>query len=177
MLMDIRKEISENNVVVMVIPNKKYSSTLLENIKQLSSVYSKICYVSLSTPYEELTENFKKSGIDNSKFFFIDCITEKIKEARKDNILYVSSPRALTELNITINKVLDMNEIPLTIFDSLSTLLVYEGSMTVIKFMHSIISTFRTYGAKCVFTCMKDDINADMMKDLNMFADRLIETE
>lgn len=171
--MDIKKDINENNIIVLIISNKKYSAILEDTVKALASAYSKLCYTSLNKPYDKLLNEFKKNNIDAGKFFFIDCVSEKISTGK--NVLYVSSPRSLTELNITINKVLDAGDIQLTIFDSLSTLLAYEGSMTVIKFLHSIISAFRTYGSKCIFTCMKDDVNADIIKDLKMFADKVVE--
>lgn len=173
--MDIKKDISENNIVVLIIPNKKYPKVLEDATRALASAYSKICYISLNEAYDKLLDGFKKKGIDNKKFFFIDCVSEKISKDK--NVLYVSSPRALTELNITMNKVLDMGGIQLTIFDSLSTLLAYEGSMTVIKFLHSIISALRTYSSRCIFTCMKDDVNADIIKDLRMFADKVVEVD
>jgi len=113
---------------------------------------------------------------DLKKFFFIDAVTASVKTPEEnDNVVFISSPRALTELNITLNKVLEVGNLDCTVFDSLSTLLVYEDQMTVIRFVHNVMAKLRTTNSKGVFTALKEDITTNLMKDLNMFADKVVE--
>ena len=172
----IESAIKNNDILVFLVPNTKYSECLEKIVSNISKKFERICYVSLNKPYTTICRELENKKIDTEKFFFIDAVSQKI-ESDKEHVLYVSSPRALTELSITINKVLEIGSVQVVVFDSLSTLLVYEGSMTVIKFVHSIISTIRNMKAKAVFTCLKEDISNDLIKDLNMFADDLIELE
>lgn len=172
---DIKEGIKNNKIVVFVIPNKEYAARLEEIITALSKVYKSMCYVSLNKPYNVLINKLKKSKIDTEKFFFIDCITESVEgNAVKDHVFYVYSPKALTELSITIKKVLDKAKIEITIFDSLSTLLIYEEIVNVIRFTQSLMTTLRTRGSGGIFTCLKEGISEDLIKDLNMFADKVI---
>lgn len=173
--MDIKKEISENNTLILLLPNKKYPVILNDINKTLSTTYSKICYISLNKSYNTVVNNLKKSGAKTDKFLFIDGVSKQSKQEK--NVFYVSSPNAITELNITVNMALDTGNIRLVIFDSFSSFLAYEEAMTVIKFLHSMISTFRAYGTKCIFIFLKDDTKSDLITDLNMFADKVIEVK
>ena len=169
---DFTKEIKDNDILVFVIPNKDYSDSLEEIVKTLSKMYNKICYISLNKPHNSLLKTFEEGGMDTEKFLFIDAVG---KGSNEKNVIYVSSPKALTELSITINKVISGGLIDSSLFDSLSTLLVYEEASTVIKFSHSIISTFRNKGVKAVLTCLEGDVKSELIKDLSMFADKIVE--
>jgi hypothetical protein len=170
MVEDIRKGIKENDIMVFVIPNKDYRTALVKIAKALSKLHKKICYISLNKPHKALLKEFEKNGIEHNKFLFIDCVGKGPSEG----VLYVSSPKALTEMNITINKALARG-IESNLFDSLSTLLIYEQPSTVIKFTHSVISSFRNKGIKAVFTCLKGDAKSELIKDLSMFVDNVVE--
>lgn len=162
----------------MLLPNKVYSEKMKEIAKTVSELSERLCYVTLNKPYKTLLKDFEKSKIDSNKFFFIDCVTKKVKEEKvKEQVVYVSSPKALTEINIVMKKVLNAGKVNSTIFDSLSTLLVYEGSHAVVRFAHSIISMFRTLGSKGILISLEEDLHSELIKDLNMFVDKVVELE
>ncbi len=46
--------------------------------------------------------------------------------------------------------------------------------MTSIKFVHSIVSKIRSADKKCIFFSLKEDADSDMMKDVNMFVDKVV---
>jgi archaellum biogenesis ATPase FlaH len=173
--MNIKKEIEENQIIVVIIPNELYLKKLIFLIKLLIE-NGEILYVNINKPYSSLIEVFRKKGIPVDRFFFIDTVTKTVVEPEPvENVEFVSSPSALTELSIAISKMLRNKKFYCVLFDSLSTLLVYEGSLTVIKFTHSLMSKFRALNSKGVFTVLKGDIKTELIKDLNMFADRIID--
>lgn len=160
----------------MLLPNNVYSERVKEIAKIVSKLSERVCYVTLNKPYKTLLKDFEKSKIDSNKFFFIDCVTKKVKnEEASGQVVYVSSPKALTEINIVMKKVLNAGKIDSTIFDSLSTLLVYEGSHAVVRFSHSIISMFRTLGSKGILISLREDMQNELINDLNMFVDKVVE--
>jgi len=163
----------KGEIAVFVIPDKLYVSKIKELVSSLSSDYSRICYVSLNKPYPVISESLKKQGIDTKKFFFVDCTGNPSKN--EGQVVYVSSPKALTEMSITITKVLEMGKIEALIFDSLSTLLIYEQPSTVVKFTHSLISALRSRNAAGFFMCLKGGTGSEIVKDISMFADRIEE--
>jgi len=154
---NVKKAIDENEITLLLLPNESYSKRV-NDIARIVSESGKTCYVAANKPHQTLMKEFEKSGIDSKNFFFIDCVTKGSPTDEK--VIYVSSPKALTEMNIAIKKVLEMEKIKLTLFDSLSTLL---------------ISVFRTLGSKGVLITLKDDAKSELIKDLNMFVDKVVE--
>lgn len=163
---------SEKGIILFVIPEKNYASAIGSIASSVSSAYSRICYVCLSKPYQAILDSFKKHGISQSKFFFVDC-TGKGSEG-KEQVVYVSSPKALTEMSITIGKVIQLGKIEALILDSLSTLLVYEQPSTVVRFVHSLISMLRENKVNGYMICLKGGMNLGVVKDISMFADRVM---
>jgi hypothetical protein len=60
--------------------------------------------------------------IRTDKFFFLDAVTKET--ASEYQVLYLTGPGALTELNIGMRNALEMKGIDAVLFDSLSTLLI-----------------------------------------------------
>ena len=173
---DVKKEIKENYIIIFSISGKEYSSKLEEIVGASAKAFSKICYVSLNKPYDTLVPIFKKLGIETGKMIFVDCVTAGFsKHVDGLNVVSVSSPKALTEMNIAINKTSDREKFQGLVFDSLSTLLVHEQPSTVIKFSHSVISKLRTAESHGVFMCLREDMKGELMKDLSMFVDKIVE--
>ncbi|MBU0763103.1 MAG: hypothetical protein KKD39_08775 [Candidatus Altiarchaeota archaeon] len=83
----------------------------------------------------------------------------------------------MTELSVSISKLMDAGTCKLIFFDSLSTLLVYESDTTIAKFVHFLMAKVRVTGCNAIFTCLKQDADSLLVKDINMFADRVIDVE
>lgn len=163
---------NKSEISVLVISDKSYPSKMKELVSSISSDYSRICYVSLNKPYSAALDSIGKSGANPKKFFFVDCTGTPPKN--EGQVVFVSSPKALTEMSITIGKVMEMGKIEVLIFDSLSTLLVYEEPFTVVKFTHSLISALRAKKAAGVLVCLEGWKSAELVKDISMFADRVV---
>ena len=171
----ILNELNKNQILVFLIPNDKYSESMIDISKLVSKKFNNLCYITLNKPFDTITLLFKENKINTDKFFFIDGATSGFKEPKDVlDVVFISSPKSLTELNININKIINKRKIPIIIFDSLSTLLVYEQPSTVIKFTHSVISSMRTSKVKCIFTALEKDIESELIKDLGMFVDRIV---
>ena len=172
---NVGKLLKEGGVIVALVSKDKYSEA--ENLIAKESVaIQKTCYVSLNKPYNTLVAAFTKSGIDVKKMVFVDSASSGFGEPKDGlKVVQISSPKALTELNIAINKIIDGEKIKQLVFDSLSTLLVYEQASTVIKFSHSVISKLRSAGVNAVFLALKEDVQNELIKDLSMFVDKVAE--
>ena len=168
-----RGSFAKEGITIFVITETEYTSQLKGIISSASSSYSRICYVSLNKPCSTVLDTIKKYGVDPKKFFFIDCTEGQVDE-KAGQVVNVSSPKALTEMSITIGKVLDLGKIEALIFDSLSTLLVYEEPFTVVKFTHSLISSLRGKKVSGFLMCLEGGKTTDIIKDISMFADRVV---
>ncbi|MCJ7646936.1 hypothetical protein MUO65_08610 [bacterium] len=163
-------------ITIFLFSEKDYARKMENIMLSTSSAYSRICYVSLNKPHAVLSDSFKKSGIDLKKIFFIEC-TGNAGGGKWEQVVYVSSPKALTEMSITIGKVIEMGKIEALIFDSLSTLLVYEDPSTIVKFTHSLISILRSKNVSGFLMCAKSGQSEAIIKDISMFADRVWNNE
>jgi hypothetical protein len=165
----------ENQIMVLIMPEENYLDRLMNVIKDMSSLPGRLCYISLNRPYNSLITTFHKAGIDTQKIYFIDAITKTAQMPQNTpECEFVSSPGALTELSVAISKVMDSGQFKYIVFDSLSTLLVYESDTTIAKFVHFLMAKVRVAGCNALFTCLKQDSDSVLIKDINMFADKVI---
>ena len=107
--MDIAKELSSNQTVLLLMPSMEYNDIIVDTIKKLSK--KSVCYVTLNKTFDSLKELFKKKKVNVDNITFIDTISMRIKEApdQTKNCYFVSSPEALTELSLTILKFVKHN--------------------------------------------------------------------
>jgi hypothetical protein len=171
--MKLENCVKENKIVIFVVSNKKYVNQLNEITSAVTKTNKNILYVTLNKSYKVLAESFEKKGIDTKKITFIDSVSGGVQKPKDYKVYFVSSPKALTELSITINETMKQN-IDIMVLDSLSTLLVYEDPLTVVKFVHSIVSKIRDVNKKCVMTSLSEDAGKSILKDLSMFVDKVI---
>jgi archaellum biogenesis ATPase FlaH len=151
-----------------------FSSQIQTLTKSLVSLSKTICYVSLNKPSPTIKSDLEKIGVSTEKIFFVDAVSSKAGSTSPDkSVIMVSSPNALTELSIAINKGIGLWKADVILFDSLSTLLVYEGTSSILKFVHSMTNSLRVKGLSCVFTILKQDLKEELAKDLGMFADMI----
>lgn len=176
MSVNISATIKSNQIIVFVVSPKDFSKQLQDITKAMAETKKAICYVSLNKPYKIIQGSLEKAGIPVEKMYFVDAVSSKVGSVKPGKtVLMVSSPNALTELSIAINKGVEMWKADTVLFDSLSTLLVYEGASSVLRFVHSVINALRVKGLSCVFTVLKQDLKEELAKDLGMFADKVEE--
>ncbi len=163
-------------MTLVIIPNKRYLKNMVVLVKDLDKKYERICYVSLNEIFNHLTQNFEKNAINTNKFFFIDAITKSSVASipQEDNCIFVLSPNSLIELSVAITKTLERREPDVLLFDSLSTLLIYEKETTVTKFIHSLIGKIKAASSDCILTALETDAESEAIKDLGMFVDEVL---
>jgi archaellum biogenesis ATPase FlaH len=158
-----------------------YENKLFEMIKQAGKTGKKICYVCLSSTYKDVIESFKKKGIDPKAFFFIDVLSAHYENCEKmENCMFVSSPAALEEIRDAIIKAVKENDCGMVIFDTISSLLIYQESFSIVKFTNSFLANKLQEKIKKVFIVLKDserlkNENSSLAKDISMFADKTVQ--
>ncbi|MEM2878628.1 MAG: hypothetical protein QXG10_03675 [Candidatus Hadarchaeales archaeon] len=163
-------------VFVSLIPARKYPEFMDSITKFASGKWKKICMVSLTKPCSTLVESFKRAGIDPKKFFIVDAISQTAGGAEKaDNVAFVSSPAAVTELGIKIGETLKKDRPEFLIFDSISVMLIYVQEQEVLKFIHTLVSRFRASGIRSLFTVLLEDTETRVVRNICMFADAIID--
>jgi len=175
-MIDLKKEIREKQISVVMIPNERYKEDMIEITKYITLNFKKPCFVNLNRPYSALVETLTRYGIDHKKIFFIDGIT-KIATEKSDeikNCVFLAAPNNLVELSLTITKTFETLHPDVFVFDSLSTLLIYENINTVTKFVQGLAGKIRTYGSTTIFTALEGDTETQLIRELKSFVDNVV---
>ena len=149
-LTNIKKQLSVNQVRLLVMKRGEYDKITSEVVKQLSG--KSVCYITLNKTFDSLKEVFERRKIDLKDAVFLDAISQSIKETFKQarGCYFVSSPGSLKELSKIIDKFLRHN-FEYLIFDSLTTLLVYQKERAATKFVSELIRKVRKSKTKAIF--------------------------
>jgi len=120
------------------------STLIITNVENLQDEINRIIkargnipliYVSLNKDHESVEKYLKEQGLDVSKIFFIDCLTNEQKN--KDVILVY--PTQLDKLNLVINMFIkEISGKKVLLVDALSTLLIYNNENKVAQFVKSV---------------------------------------
>jgi len=171
----IEKQLKEKDIAIIVMPKTDYSENIMKLVKIISKISNSICYVSANKPEKTLIKMLNENCIDPKKFLIIDCITETA-ERKKDKNIFVKSPANLTGVNLAIKEAIDLG-VDSIFIDAISTFMIYEQGVVVIKFAHNLITKLRELEKKCIFIVMKEDINRALLDDLDMFVDVVCDYE
>lgn len=173
MISHLKKFLATTQVMVVFVPNMEYKDTLMQISDLLNKNYKKILYVSINRPCSVLISTFEQNKMDYSKFHFIDCVT-KTELSSMENCTHIASPNSLIELSLAISDVMESQKPEIMLFDSPSTLLIYNKEDHVIKFIHSLISKLAIWDSKGLFTVPEESAGILMVKDIEMFVDKTI---
>jgi len=137
-------------------------------------------YVTFNRPYNTLKISIAEQGIDVSKLFFIDLITESAggsaERSSEDKCFFVSSPKNLTELSILMEQA--MLRLPrekrFVFIDSISTMLIYNDPDTVLRFIHSLTGKMRLLGITGIIFLLEKESDEKFKAQVAQFCDKVI---
>ena len=177
-MLNVKKDLESYQNTLIRIPSEVYSDFVTFLPKHLGT--KKICYVTLNKTYFSLKERFEKEKIDNlHNIVYIDAITKSMSKIEKNTVdcYFVSSPQSLTELSIVINEFLK-HGIDYLIFDSLTTLLVYQKIMNpVIKFVTNVANNIKKNKSKGVFYVLNTEEHRLFIEESSMIMDNVVKIE
>lgn len=133
-----------------------------------------MCYITANKTFDSLRESFKKNKVKMNNFVFIDIISKSIKKVSdEDNVYYVSSPGALTELSLVIQKFLkyDFNYL---IFDSVTNLETYQKKEIVLKFIIDLINKIRKTNTKSVLYVLDTAEDSWLVNHISSSVDKVL---
>ena len=148
-------------------------------IKELTKEKVPGVYVTLNKPYQTLKKNFDKEKIDSRFVIFIDAVTKTAggrMEKTKD-CLFIGNPKHLSEISIAMDQAI--MAIPqknkFLLFDSLSTLVLYNDVNVVVRFVHFLSGKLRLWEAKGVIISLRRKEDEELINRLREFCDLVME--
>ena len=167
----MEKEFARNNIILLKLPSTDYRRCMADILRCSAKKFNRTCYITVNDPYAVIE---KKAEGNAGKVFFIDCVSMKTKKHEpRDNVVFVSSPHALTEISIAVKNALKAGH-DVFILDSLSAMFVYEEKLAVLKFVHGLVLAIRETDTKACFVILNEDANEELLKDLSMFVDIVV---
>ncbi len=113
-------------ISVVLIPSVDYATTLMNLVSSPSFKGRKLCYVSLSRPFSSLASILEKNEVNLDNVLIIDAVTQTVGTSKElKNVVFVSSPRSLTELGIRISEAHEVQNFEVLLFDSISVLMAH----------------------------------------------------
>ncbi|MCX8158410.1 MAG: hypothetical protein N3D73_01970 [Candidatus Diapherotrites archaeon] len=177
MTMQSSKEtLKHKKTILIFLPDKEYLKSITSLVSDFAKTKKNLCYISLNQSSQDLLDIFKENSVDCSKIYFVDAISKTTNTNIKNDekTIFVSSPESLVELSISINEAMNKFNSEIVIFDSISTLLIYEKESTVSKFIHSLVGKIKHKGANCVLTVLEADSKNSAVKDICLFVDEVL---
>lgn len=174
MKLNLPEKLKTSQVLLVLLPSEIYTKRMGAIRKQLARSYKRICYVTLNKMYSPLVDEMKRDGIDPQKFFFIDGVTSSVTGPLSvKNCFFLKSPGDLTYLGIACSEACKKNP-EVVCFDSLSTLLIYNPSPIVTRFIRDIVGKIRLHGVKAIFTALVEDTTKQTVREVGMFVDEIV---
>ncbi|MBI4151991.1 hypothetical protein HY496_03395 [Candidatus Woesearchaeota archaeon] len=152
-----------------------YAHHKIALLKLLTSHYSKGIFISFNLSCQRMTSEFVEQKINPSRVLFIEGIgsERRVSQFSNENCYTLRGPRSLTELSIIILKKLEDKNIQYVFFDSVLTLLTYNGPETTERFIHYLTRRLRDRDIKCVFLSIEGDAS-QFNTLISQFCDRFI---
>jgi hypothetical protein len=181
--MDLLKEISENKFLMVLLNERQYESKLLEIVRNIDKNHEMICYVCLSKPCLGAIDCLKKFGLNQKKFFFIDTLSSHYEKPKPlENCVFLKEPIKIASIQAAITKAITEKKCSVIVFDTISSLLVYEQAHDIVRMTHNLSVESSSLNVNKVFIVLKEngfekEYRESFIKDLGMFADRTIQVE
>jgi len=177
--MDISAMIAKSKFCMIILHESQYLSKLQEIVKSVEKTPGKICYICLNNPYLDVKADLLDKGIDVGKFFFIDTLASKSARQDGSDCIFLRSAGNLQELRLAINRAVEEKMCRVLMFDTISTLLIYQQSSSILSFTHKLMTGMTQSDVRKLFIVLKDEEvpggTEALSKDLGMFADQMLD--
>ncbi|MFH0869556.1 MAG: hypothetical protein V1866_00685 [archaeon] len=178
-----RLENSQNMLALVLLQNMGRDG-LYRMIRTAKEKCKNVCYVSLSTPHTNLINNLRVANIEYKNFVFVDAMSNTAHEDIEpgEKCISISRPDDLEEIKRAVKHAVTRNGCTMTIFDSISTLLIYHTPDTIVRFTNDLITDDKKNAIRKMFIMLKSDglykeESRRLVNDLNLFADKVVKIE
>src|SRR3989338_3724310 len=171
---DLQKELVNNEIILSIFSKNYYHDSIYEILRKLEG--KRTCYITLNKTAGNLERALKLQHLSTNNIFFIDAVSRGIGNTEaKENTFLVSSPQALTELSIAVTESLKSGKFEVLLFDSLSTLNIYKlKGKAAERFTTQIIDAIKAKQSRCIFTCLEEDTDSDLIKNSFRHMDKVL---
>ncbi len=173
------KDMKKPGIILALAKAKDYNEANIDFLKYLIHTKNEPgVYLTFNKPYATMKQIMDQENIDERMIIFIDAITLPSggKAEDTENCLYLNDLRNLSDLAVIIDEAIDA--IPFKrkflYLDSLSTLLLYNNTGSVAKFVHFLTGKLRHWDLDGIFLSLELESDAELLAQLSLFCDKKI---
>lgn len=165
-------------VALAIISGQNFQETNQEIVAELVHDNIPGVYVTLNRPYENVKKKLEAKTVDLTKVIFIDAVTKTVsgRVEKTPDCLFIGSPQNLSDMSIAMDQAI--MAIPtkdkFLFFDSLSTLLLYNGVDVVAKFVHFLSGKMRVWKVRGIIISLRQKKDKELIEELQEFCDMII---
>ncbi len=166
--------LNKNKKIAVIYKSQDYQKHILDLYKICFKKFKNIGIITFAKSCNDLIKKLQEEGINTTNTFCVDCMHKKNKTVgTHEKYINLQGQTALTELALTISELKEKN-IDLIILDNLSSLLIHNDALTVLKFLNSVMTKEQNTKTKEVYIIMQKDMKG-IMADINLFMDNMVE--
>ncbi|MFH1053256.1 MAG: hypothetical protein V1740_02450 [Candidatus Woesearchaeota archaeon] len=172
----------EAKIILYIIKAEEYVKTNVQILSKLinqDKLYG--IYVTVNRPYHNLVNILQKNNIKLDNLFIIDAITKSTGGEGEDvkNCIFLDSPTNLTDITISLRQAIEIlkDKKKFIFFDTLSTLLIYNNSKSVIKFAHFLTGRMREWETQGIILSIEKEMDEQLINQLIQFCDEKVESK
>jgi KaiC/GvpD/RAD55 family RecA-like ATPase len=161
-------------ISVYVFKETNYYKNLYSIIEENEG--KKIIIINTNKPADMILNDMKKENLKTQNIFFIDTISKYVgkQDTNQGNIVYIDDPANLTEIGIVVK--LSVEKIKgekMLIFDSLTTLSLYNSSKNLIRFYNFFFQLSRLNQIDTIVIALESDIDKEILNNINGLVDEV----
>jgi hypothetical protein len=169
----------DNSLYLILAPPEKVHEMNIFIMKKILGQGFTPFIITVNQPYKVLAKTYLREGIDISKIYVIDTVTQYSGGICEESprVKYVNNPGNLTDLGIVLSEILP--QLPgakrCIIFESVSMLLIHTPSATASKFFHFVVNKLRLSEVSGYFLCVEKGLDPVILSQMSSFVDKIVD--
>lgn len=169
-------------ITLALASSSDYNEANMELVKHLvNEKHEPGVYITLNRPYSTMEEIMIDHDIDPRMIIFIDAITIPSggSVSNSPHCLYLTDLMNLTDMALIIDEAIAAipNDKKFLFIDAMSTLLLYNNSGNVAKFIHFLSGKIRRWKLDGVFLSLESESDKEFISQLSLFCDKTIKLD
>jgi len=170
------RDIEDKSIVLFIPSITEYHQSIPDILDLLVNERDLNCvYVTINKSYRRLNDLFSKKGINTGSIFFVDTVSKGLGfDSNDGDFFLLADPRNLSGLSITIAKAVKRSNGRFLIFDSLSSLNLYNSVSRISKFFHALTAEIRSWNIGAIVISMDEEFKEELINTFSGFCDKTI---
>ena len=167
-----------NKITVIVADAHDYMKKITKTLSELTNKEGiPGVYVTINKPFKVIKRQFEAGKVNTKMLIFIDAISAGAgKIVKEDGCVFIQTPKSLSDMSIAIHAAVEAlpSKRKFVFFDSLTTLLIYNETHSVLRFTHFLTTKMRSWDVDGIILSLDSDTKSSIFQQIVLFSDNVI---